>query len=217
MYSDGAIIRIALVDDHNLFRECLSKIINEWDNCKVILQAQSGRQLIEKIDRNNIPDIVLTDLRMPGMNGYEVIWKLKNEYPEIKIMVISMYESRDAIMLLLKSGVQGFINKTAEPLQLRKAIYQIMANGYYFSDQTVARIFKQALDKGNMDMVNYLNEEEILFLKFVCTEKTYKEIASDMKISERHTEYLRNSLFARFGLQSRTGLALHSIENGLTV
>lgn len=206
-----------MADDHALFREALCKMINEWENCKVILQASSGKQLIEHTGLNNLPDLILTDLRMPDMNGYETIQALKKKYPEIKLMAISMYESKEAIMMLLKSGAQGFINKTAEPKQLKKAIYEIMRTGYYFSDHAVARIFKHALDTGNMSLVNELNDEEIIFLKLICTEKTYKEIASEMIITERRVEYLRNSLFAQFGFQSRTVLAVQCTEKGLTV
>ena len=213
---NNSIIKLAIADDHVLFREALCKTINEWENCKVILQASSGKQLIEQINDGSLPDIVLTDLRMPELNGYDTIKMVKKKYPQIKFMVISMYESKEAIMLLLKAGAQGFIHKTAEPIQLKKAIYEIMRNGYYFSDHTVARIFKQALDTGNMTMVNCLTQEELIFLKLICTEKTYKEISVEMSISERHVEYLRNSFFERFRLQSRTGLAMQSVEKGLT-
>src|SRR5258705_8265805 len=128
---NNSIIKLAIADDHVLFREALCKTINEWENCKVILQASSGKQLIEQINDGSLPDIVLTDLRMPELNGYDTIKMVKKKYPQIKFMVISMYESKEAIMLLLKAGAQGFIHKTAEPIQLKKAIYEIMRNGYY--------------------------------------------------------------------------------------
>lgn len=206
-----------MADDHTLFREALCRLINEWDNCKVIIQAESGKQLIKQIDTGNLPDLVLTDLRMPDMNGYQTINAIKNKYPSIKIMVISMYESKEAIMRLLQSGAQGFVNKSADHKQLKKAIYELMHTGYYFADNAIARIFRQSLNNGDRAMLNYLREEEIFFLGHICTEKTYKQIADEMDVSERHVEYLRNSLFEKLEVKSRTTLALYAVEKGLAV
>ena len=211
------IIRIAVADDHVLFCQAICRVINEWEHCKVILQAASGKQLIEQIDPNHPPDLALTDLCMPGMSGYETIRVLKKKYPAIKVMVISMYESKETLLELLKAGAEGFLHKSADERQLKKGVQEMMRTGYYFADQSIARIFKQVMDKGKLSLIKGLSDEEIVLLKFICTEKTYKEIACDMKISERHVEYLRDNLSERFGLQGRTALALHAAENGLTI
>ena len=206
-----------MADDHTLYRVSLCRMINEWDNCKVILQVSNGKQLLEQIDGGACPQLVLTDLRMPEMNGYETIRALSKKYPEIKVMVVSMFESEEATMQIIKLGAKGCINKCAEPKQLRKAIHELMRSGYYFSDHSAAKIFKQALETDNMNLKNGLTDEEITFLKYIITDMTYKEIAVKMRIHPRHVEYIRSNLFERFGTQSKTGLVTRALEKGLSV
>ena len=86
------LIKIAVADDHTMLREALSRLINTWDNCKVIVEAESGQKLIDRIDSKNLPDLIVVDLGMPGMNGYETIAALKKLYPSLKFLVISIYQ-----------------------------------------------------------------------------------------------------------------------------
>jgi len=204
-----------VAEDHTMLREGLCTIINDWENCKVILQAGNGKELIEQIDPKNLPDLILTDLCMPEMNGYETILTLKKIYPEIKFLVISIYQSEEAIIMMIKSGAQGFIHKTADSKQLKKAVFEMMRSGYYFPNQTAARLVRQALQNGDYKLKNNLSDKELAFLKHITTEKTYKQIAHDMCIPIRQVEYIRNLLFERFEAQSRIGLAIQSIEKGL--
>ena len=212
-----SLIKIALADDHTLFRESLCSLINDWENCKVILQAVNGKQLIEQINPKNLPDLVLTDLCMPEMNGYETIKAIKQSYPEIKFLIISMYDCEETIMRTLKSGAQGFISKTAETKQLKKAIFEMMRSGYYFTNHAAARLVKQAMQNEDYKLRNDLCDKELAFLKHIITEMTYSQIADDMAIPPRQVEYLRKLMFERFDVQSRTGLAIQSIEKGLTI
>ena len=217
-YTHGkSLIEIAVADDHAMLREALCTLINDWENCKVILQAGNGKQLIEQIDPKNLPDLVLIDLCMPEMNVYETIKKLKTSFPQIKFLVISIYNNEETIMLILKSGAQGFIHKAAETRQLKKAIFEMMRSGYYFTDHAASRLVKQAMENEDYKLRNDLCDKELAFLKHIVTEMTYKQIADDMGIPLRQVEYLRNIMFERFGVQSRTGLAVQSIEKGLTL
>lgn len=213
----GSLIHIAIADDHATYLQAISKFINEWDDCKVILQAQHGKELLDKLNPKNLPDIVITDLRMPQMNGYETIRQLKNKYPETKIIVLSMYEGKETMLLLLKAGAHGFINKEAEISEIKKAIHEVLYKGYYFADQSIARMFKQIMDTGNISGIKALNESELSYLKFLCMGKPDKEIAGDMSIPERKAEQLRCSMFDRFSVQSRTALAIHCIEKGVII
>ncbi len=211
------LIKIAVADDHILFRETLCKTINDWEDCKVIVKAETGQQLIDYISAENLPSIVLTDLKMPELNGYEVIRILKKKFPGLKIMVISMFESEETMLLILKAGAEGFIPKTVDPEHLRKAIHDVLHVGYYFPDQSVARIFKQTAGSKKSITALGLTDEELVFIRYLCSEKTYKEIAMEMCTTDRHIEYLRKKVFEHLGLQSRAGLVLYATKTGLFI
>lgn len=214
---DNSLVKIAMADDHSLIRESLCTIIDTWENCKVVIQAANGRQLLESLQAKNLPDLALIDLAMPVMNGYETIKAIKEKFPEIKLMAISLYYSEEMVWQLIKCGAQGFVNKTDDITRLKKAIAEMMHTGYYFSDHTASKMVKRAVQTGIFHIKNDLSEKEIVFLKFICTEKTYKEIAHEMNLAERQTEYLRSNLFERFGVNTRTGLAVVAIEKGLAL
>ena len=214
----GSLIHIAIAEDQAMFLQTVSKIINEWDDCKVILQARNGKELLEKINpKNLLPDIVITDLRMPEMDGYATTRELKRQFPELKIIVLSMYEDKECMLLLLKAGANGFINKKAEVPELRKAIHDVMNKGYYFADHSIARIFKQIMDTEDISGIETLNDRELNYLKFLCMGKQDKEIANSIGITERKAEEIRYNLFERFAVQNRTELAIQSIERGIIV
>src|SRR5262249_13930329 len=142
------------------------------------------------------PDIILIDLRMPELNGYQTMEILKKDYPQIKCMVLSIIEeNEEAMMLIIKSGGRGFISKNADTDQIKMAIHELMRNDYYFPNKAIAKLAKQGLENAKNVLRNVLNDKELLFLKYIITEKTYKEIAMDMGISEREAEYLRDRMF----------------------
>lgn len=215
--NDNILVKIAVADDHSLFREAICAMIDTWENCKVVIQATNGRQLLERINIKNQPDLALIDIAMPEMNGYETIKAVKEKFPDIKLMAISFYNSEEMVWQLIKCGAQGFVNKNDDITRLKKAIGEMVHTGYFFSDHTASKMVKKAMQTGTLTIKNDLSEKEILFLRFICTEKTYKEIASEMGLAERQTEYMRNTLFERFNVCTRTGLAVIAMEKGLAV
>lgn len=210
-----SLIKIAVAEDHAMLRDAMCKMIDSWSNCKVILEADSGIQLINQIDPENLPDLALVDLAMPGMNGYETIRLLAKTFPEIKTIIVSMYIGEEAISQALQAGAHGFLHKSEDSGKLKAAVYETMRTGYYFTDRSAARMVKQS--QHGQKIKKSLTDEEITFLKNIVTEKTYKQIALDMAIAPRHVEHLRNSLFERFEVQNRTSLAVQAIEKGLVV
>ena len=212
-----SLIRIAVAEDHSMMREALCALIDTWENCKVILQVENGKQLIERIDPKNLPDLVLVDLAMPVINGYDTIETLKKIYSEIKFMAVSMYHSEEAILHLIQIGGNGFFHKSGDSHKFKAAINEIMRSGFYFADQSAARLMRQLMDTGNLTFKNALSDEEFVFLAHIITVETYKEIADKMCIPLRHTEYLRKNMFERFDVQNRIGLATLLIDKGLVV
>lgn len=210
MHPNGSnAIKIAVTDDHVMFREALCQQLNTWENCRVVLQAGNGKELINALSERELPDLAFVDLCMPVMNGYETIRELRKHFPSIRILVISMYGSEEAICRVRKEGANGFINKVDEMGKIRKAVEAVMKDEYFFSE----RVPRSLRKKEEID----LTEEELSFLRFICTEKTYKAIAAEMGISGRHAEYLRYNLFERFDVVSRTGLAMRVVEKGLVI
>lgn len=176
------LIKIAVAEDHTMLREAMCTMIDTWEDCKVILQADNGKELIEQMEPKNLPDLVLVDLAMPEMNGYDTIITLKKIYPALKFMVVSMYQSEEAILHLIKLGAQGFFNKSGDSNKLRKAVYEMMSTGYYFADHAASRMMKKGMETGNLTLKNDLSTEELTFLKYIITDKPYKEIADDMDV-----------------------------------
>lgn len=210
-------VKIGLVDDHILMRDALANTIKSFNEFEVSILAENGKEFIDKLNRTNIPEILLLDLNMPEMNGHETIhWLLKN-HPEIKILVLSMYDA-ETLIHLIKSGVRGFLKKEASPTELKHALQSILTTGTYCSSTVTSRLFGLMKDLGTKNSywgTIILNECEIAFLKQVATELTYKEIAQQMKVSPRTVDNYRDSLFLKLNVKSRVGLVVYAIKSGI--
>jgi DNA-binding NarL/FixJ family response regulator len=119
-WHDDTLIKIAFADDHHLFREAICTHIDQWENCKVIIQAANGRQLLEKLQNHNLPDLAMIDLEMPEMNGYETLKVIKEKYPSIRLLVVSQHHSEELVCRIIKFGAQGFVNKGDDLTRFKK-------------------------------------------------------------------------------------------------
>lgn len=210
-------IKVAMVDDHILLRNALSSLINNSGKCKVIFEASNGKELINKIDSGNHPDVVILDLNMPEMDGHETAAYLQQHHPNMKILMLTMYDSELALIRLLKAGVKGFMKKDIHPSELLFAIQSVHDFGYYYSAQTsskLAGLFRDNHENQLLDKV-MLSETEIDFLKYACSELTYKEIAVKLKLNPRAIDGMRDNLFTRLDVKSRVGLAMYAIRHGV--
>lgn len=216
-YTKNDLVKVAIAEDHQLFRQGISVIINTWENHKVTHQASNGQELIDMLHNRSLPDIALIDLQMPVMNGYETIKVLKEKYPDLKTMGFSMFQSEEAVWRVIKCGGQGFLNKTDNESKMKKAIAEMILNGYYFSDHTASKMVRAAIQTGKLIIKNDFTEKEISFLKNICEGKTYKETAMVMNITDRQVEYMRDSLFERFNAKCRTSLAITAMQRGVIV
>ena len=210
-------IKVALADDHILLRDALASLINTFENCTVIFKASNGKEAVEKIKNNQIPDVLILDLNMPLMDGYETSSWLHEHYRHVHVLMLTMYDTDLTMIRLLQAGVKGFLKKDVHPDELRFAIRSVVESGYYYSHDVTGKlvnIFRNTLDDVQQKK-GLLNEEEMEFLKLCCTELTYKEIAEEMGISPRTVDGLRNDLFSRLELKSRVGLAMYAIRHGL--
>lgn len=212
------ITHIALVDDHILLRNGLAALINSFDGFHVSFEADNGKEFIAMVQSHQAPDIVLLDITMPEMNGFETAAWIKKHVPAIRILVLSMMDNETAIISMLKEGARGYILKDSKPAVFRQALDDIRDKGFFMNELVSNKMLNYVTgenQKKDAGIISRLSEKEITFLKLACTEKTYKEIAGEMNLSPRTIEGYRDDLFAKLSVVSRVGLVVFAIKNGL--
>ena len=217
MTTNSEIITVALADDHVLLRNALASLINNFGDFKVIIQASNGNELIEAIRNGKIPKVAILDLNMPEKNGYETAKWLKENYPEIEVLMLTMYDSDLALIRLLQVGVKGFLKKDIHPSELKFAIKSVAEEGYYYSHNATGKLvnlFRKGKESSAMQKA-VLNEIELSFLKSCASEMTYKEIAQIMKLNPRAVDNLRDNLFTKLDVKSRVGLVMYAMKHGV--
>jgi DNA-binding NarL/FixJ family response regulator len=212
-------ITIAIVDDHELLRNGLVSLISNLGSYQVLFEAGNGKELIEQLNPDNLPDIVLLDINMPEMDGYETALWLKRKYPRIKILALSMYDTETAIIRMLKNGAKGYILKNTRQQEFLQALDSLIRKGYYFSELVSGKVV-HALNVSEdpdepLGLLLSFSEREIEFIKLACTELSYKEIADQMCVSPRTVENYRDSLHERLNIKTRVGLVMYAIRNGI--
>lgn len=210
-------IKVGLADDHVLLRNALATLIDGFENTKVIIQASSGDELINYLKSGIVPDVLLLDLNMPIIDGYETARWIQKNKPEVNILMLTMYDTEQAMIRLLQAGVNGFLKKDIHPSELKFAINSVIQSGYYYSHNTTGKLvnlFRKSQDNHELQKA-MLTESELTFLKYACSEMTYKEIAGTMKLNPRAVDNLRDNLFTKLDVKSRVGLAMYSIRHGI--
>lgn len=208
--------KIAIVDDHVLIAQAIKGIISNFKNFEVIYECENGKELIDKITKKNqLPDIVLLDISMPIMNGFETSKWLQEHHPEVMIVVLSMQTDEESINKMIKNGAKSYLLKNVHPRDLEMALNTMLENGYYYPDWASRLIFS-SMNKVKEKLSNKLSDREKEFLRYCITEMSYKEIAEEMHCSPRTVEGYRDSLFEKLDLKSRVGLAVYAIKNQLS-
>ncbi|MDO3627943.1 response regulator transcription factor [Mucilaginibacter sp. BT774] len=203
-------ILIAIVDDHTLFRNGVAGLMNEFDELEVVFEAENGQQMQSALAKNKLPNVVLMDINMPVMDGYDATAWLKKSYPQIKVLALSMFEDDKAVIKMIKCGASGYVLKESKPGELLEAIKTIHTRGVYINEMVSGKLIRSlAEDEGGMDFT----KKELEFLRLCCSELTYKEIADKMFVSPRTVDNYREALFTKLNLKSRTGLVLYAIQN----
>ena len=213
--------KVALADDHTMLRKGLANLINSFEGFVVDIEAGDGKELIKKLNDKNLPDIVLLDVHMPEMDGYETAEWLRANYPQIKILALSMMDSESVIIRMIKSGARGYILKDMEPSELKEALQAVITKGYYYNELVTGKLIfsinKLGNDEKEIQTLINLSDKEIQFLKMAATEMTYKEIADRMTVGVRTIDGYRDSLFEKLNIKSRVGLVLFAIRNKIVV
>lgn len=213
--------RVALADDHIMLRRGLANLINSFDGFQTILEASNGKELIEGLDAKELPDVVLLDVHMPEMDGYETADWLRRMYPQVNVLALSMMDSESAIIRMIKNGAKGYILKDMEPVELKEALQAVVTKGYYYNELVTGKLIfsinKIGSEEKELKTFINLSDKEIQFLKLVATELTYKEIAVRMDVGVRTIDGYRDNLFEKLSVKSRVGLVLFAIKNKIII
>ena len=191
-------------------------VVNGFGEYEIVFEAENGRKFIELLKNRPAPDIVLLDINMPEMDGFETAKWIKENAPDMKVLVLSMRDDDHSIIRMLQYGAKGYILKDSRPEGLRTALREVTDKGFFFNDLVSGKLIHliNKSENGKDPNVVYLNDKEIEFLKWCCTQKSYKEIADVMHISTRAVESLRSNLFDKLETLSRVGLVMYAIKNG---
>jgi DNA-binding NarL/FixJ family response regulator len=211
---------LVLVDDHSLLRNALARTIATDLGYPILYQCRNGRELKEWLTTENEPDIIIMDINMPEMDGYESTLWLKKRFPLIKVIALSMSDDETSIIRMVKNGARGYILKDVNASELKAAIDSVLSKGFYYSELVSGSLLHSINDDDDDDTIDLkkvlkLKGKDVDFLKLVCTEMTYKEIAEKMLLSPRTIDGYRDELFQRLGVKSRVGLVLFAIKNGV--
>jgi DNA-binding NarL/FixJ family response regulator len=213
-----SIIKYAIADDHKIFRQGLRFALGDDHKLKLVGEAENGVMLLQLIEKQK-PEVVLIDLKMPEMDGVEVTKQIRLLYPDIKILILTMFEEEHFIMHLMEIGANGYLLKNTEPEEIKKAIHAVFENDFYFNDLVSNTMLRNIVQKKNIatrfKKEIKLNDKEIEILKLICKELTAAEIAREVFLSQRRVEGIRSELLEKIGVRNTAGLVLYAVKNGL--
>lgn len=208
-------IKIGIVDDHQLFLKSLATLVNTLECFEVVVEALNGKALLQKLESGaNKPDILLIDLNMPVMDGVQTATAVTAGYPQIKTIALSMKDDDTSIIHMLQAGCCAYLLKDIHPNELEKALLEVNSRGYYNADAINVN-YRRLIVKVHKEQELQLSSNEKVFLQLACSDKTYKQIAAEMNLSERTIDGYRESLFQKLNVQSRVGMALEAIRRKL--
>lgn len=211
--------QIAIVDDHTMFRKGLAALISLFPNYEVLFESANGREMIEQLKYHPAPDIILLDITMPMMDGYETANWLRIHHPTVKVLALSTMESETAIIKMIRHGAKGYILKDAEPAELKLAFDEVFNKGFFFNELVTRKIMHSmseiVADESELNTFVKLSMRELEFIRHACSEKSYQQIAKDMFVSERTVDGYREALFRKLRVSTRVGLVLYAVRNNI--
>ncbi|MBV8251190.1 MAG: response regulator transcription factor [Chitinophaga sp.] len=213
-------IKVAIADDHKIFRSGVINTLIPYENINVIFEADDGQHLLDLMDRQQ-PDVILMDLKMPNMDGIEATVKVKAKFPDVKVIILTMYEDDNFIVHLVENGANAYLLKNAEPEEIYEAICTTFDKGFYFNENVNLALLKKVLHKTKQQIKPtlknevQLNDRELEVLKLICNEQTTQEISEQIFLSPRTVEGIRQKLLEKLNVKNSVGIVLYAFRNGL--
>ncbi len=209
-------IKLAVVDDQQLFRQGLLSLIREYGEFEVIIEASNGKEFIEEMKKEK-PDVVLLDVEMPVMDGSAVTEYLNKKHPNIKIIILTMHDDEELVLYLAKQGAHGFLLKDSDIDTVADAIFQVMEGKRHF-EKKIAGLLLQGVvkSKKKADVIDvHFSDKEIMVLKLICKEYTNKEISEKLALSQRTIEGYRESLLQKTASRNTAGIVMYAMKHNL--
>lgn len=211
-------IKVAIADDHKIFRKGVILSLRSYSNIRFVLEADDGDELIEKIPEFE-PDVVLCDLKMPNKDGIDTTKIISKQFPNIRVIILTMYEDERFVGHLMDCGAAGYLLKNTDPAEIKKAITDVVRTGFYLNPFVNKVLIKKKYSKQKFNPTLtseiVLSEREKEVLTLVCMEFTASEIAGKMDISARTVEAIKDRLMERFGVKNSVGLVFYAMKNSL--
>jgi DNA-binding NarL/FixJ family response regulator len=212
------IIKVAIADDHKIFRKGVILSLKPYHNIQFVLEAENGEELIQGV-ANAKPDIILMDLKMPVKDGIETTKYINKHFPAIRILILTMYEDERFVGHLMDSGANGYLLKSTDPEEIKQGIMDVMRTGFYLNNFVNRVLIKKNYSKQkfnpNLNSEVVISDREKEVLSLVCLEYTAQEIAQKMDISARTVEAIKDRLMERFGVKNSVGLVFFAMKNSL--
>ena len=212
------LIKVAIADDHKIFRKGVILSLRPFTNIKFVQEAENGQELIEGLAASQ-PDVILMDLRMPNKDGIEATKHIAKHFPNIHIVILTMFEDERFVSHLMEIGANGYLLKSADPSEIRRAIMEVAEKGYYLNNFVNRILLKKSHSK--QKVIPTLNSEITLtdrerdVIKYICMEFTAQEIAQKMEVSPRTVEAIKDRLMEKFGTKNTAGLVFYAVKNNL--
>ncbi len=211
-------IRIAIADDETLFRKGMQILLADFDGLEVSMEAGNGRELLDQLEKTEeLPDVILLDLNMPELNGVETAKILQEKFPEIKVIVLSTYFSKEFISKMLELGASGYLPKNSAPEEVEQAIREVHEKGFSYT-QPVMEVVRDSLTRKKKSRVAFgpdLTSREKEILELICKQYTTQEIGEKLFISSRTVDGHRNNLLQKLGCRNTAGLVVFAVQNQL--
>ncbi|MRD45801.1 response regulator [Caenimonas koreensis DSM 17982] len=203
-------VRVVLADDHDLVRSGIKALLSMVENVEVIAEARNGAELVQ-LAGDLLPDIVMTDISMPVMDGITAIAEIHSTHPQVRLLVLSMYDTVDFVKRAVANGACGYLMKDAPPFELEQAIRSVMATGSYFSPSIAQRLLQPSEPTINDE----LTDRQIEILKLIAQGRASKEIAYELGLSPKTVDVHRTRIMERLHLSDIASLTLYAVRKGL--
>jgi len=213
-----SVIKVAIADDHKIFRKGVILSLRPYSNIKFVQEAENGQELIDGLPESE-PDVILMDLRMPLKDGIETTRLVAKQFPHIHILALTMYEDERFVSHMMEIGANGYLLKSADPTEIKKAIVEVSTKGYYLNNFVNRILLKKSHSRTkvipNLNVEVTLTDRERDVLKYICMEFTAQEIAQKLEVSPRTVEAIKDRLMERFGAKNTAGLVFFAVKNNL--
>ncbi len=211
-------ISICIVDDHTLFRKAMIRLVSSFSRIKMITEAENGKICLEQLKKaTQLPDVVLLDLDMPVMNGVDTAETIRQKYPDVKIIILTMHDNQKYMMHMIEIGVHSFLLKDSNPDELERAIYSVVDKDYYHNDMIVAalkRSVKLKSERPSFNKLTELTEREREIFILICSEMSLKDIGLKLSVSEKTIHAHKANIQQKLGLKNTVSMIKFAYDHG---